>query len=217
MIERDRAPAPEYTLRERIADGCVHVVGVAASLIGLLTLLVIGVQSNTTLWVVSLAIYGLALVACFTCSACYNMVVRPKLKAVFHRLDHAAIFLLIAGTYTPFAMMKMDASTGHVLLGVVWTIAAVGILIKLAAPRYLQGVSTALYLVQGWAVVAAWAPLTDAVSTRVAVLIALGGLLYTVGVVFHLSRLPYQNAIWHAFVLCAASLHYAAVVDAVHV
>ncbi len=216
-MERDRAAAPDYSLRERIADGCVHVVGVTASLIGLLTLLVIGVQSNTTLWAVSLAIYGLALVACFTCSACYNMIVRPKLKAIFHRLDHVSIFLLIAGTYTPFALMKMDASTGHVLLGVVWTIAAVGIAIKLAAPRYLQGVSTALYLVQGWAVIAAWTPLTEAVSTRVAVLIALGGLLYTIGVIFHLSRLPYQNAIWHGFVLCAASLHYAAVVDAVHV
>ncbi|MFD0987721.1 PAQR family membrane homeostasis protein TrhA [Methyloligella solikamskensis] len=215
MIERDREAVPEYTLRERIADGCVHVIGVAASLIGLLTLLVIGVKSNTTLWVVSLAIYGLALVACFTCSACYNMTVRPKVKAIFHRLDHAAIFLLIAGTYTPFALMKMDASTGHTLLAVVWAIAAVGVVIKLAAPRYLQGVSTVLYLVQGWAVVAAWAPLTDAVSTRVAVLIAVGGVLYTIGVIFHLSRLPYQNAIWHGFVLCAASLHYAAVVDAV--
>lgn len=206
---------PDYTLRERIADSCVHVIGVAASLIGLGSLLAIGVTSNTALWVVSLTIYGLALVACFTCSACYHLIVRPKLKAIFHRLDHAAIFLMIAGTYTPFALMKMDASTGHTLLAVVWTIALVGVAIKLAAPRYLEGVSTALYLVQGWAVIAAWTPLTEAVSERVAVLLALGGLLYTIGVIFHLSRLPYQNAIWHGFVLCAASVHYAAVIDAV--
>src|SRR5262249_50070488 len=100
---------PQYTLRERIADGCIHVVGVAASVVALTALLVVGVQAQATLWIVSLSIYGLALVTMFTCSAGYNLIVRPKVKAVFRRLDHAAIFLMIAGTYTPFALMKMDA------------------------------------------------------------------------------------------------------------
>ena len=86
----------------------------------------------------SLSIYGLALVAMFTCSAGYNLIVRPKVKAVFRRLDHAAIFLMIAGTYTPFALMKMDAEWGYTLLAVVWTMAAIGIAIKLFAPRYLR-------------------------------------------------------------------------------
>jgi hemolysin III len=205
---------PEYSTRERVADGCIHVISVAASLIALAALLIVGVRAQATLWIVSLAIYGLALVAMFSCSAGYNLIVRPKVKAVFRRLDHAAIFLMIAGTYTPFVLIKMNNAWGLGLLAVVWTMAAIGIAMKLFAPRYLEGVSTALYLVQGWAVIVAWHPLVSAVPERVALLLMIGGVLYTVGVVFHLwQRLPYQNAIWHGFVLTAASVHYVAVLD----
>ena len=205
---------PQYTLGERIADGFIHIIGVTASLIALTTLLIIGVQSQVLLWGVSLAVYGVALVAMFVCSAGYNLSlpVRPKLKEVFRRLDHAAIFLLIAGTYTPFVLIKMHNAWGFGLLAVVWSIAAVGIVIKLLFPRYLEGLTVGLYLIQGWAVVAAWHPLVTAVPTWVAILLGVGGVLYTIGVVFHLwERLPYQNAIWHGFVLTAASCHYAAV------
>jgi hemolysin III len=204
---------PDYTIRERVADCCIHIIGVAASLVALTALLVIGVQSKTTLWVVSLTIYGLALVATFSCSAGYNLVVRPKLKEVLRRLDHAAIFLMIAGTYTPFILIKMNDAWGLGLLAVVWTMAILGIAIKLFAPRFLDGLSTALYLVQGWAVIAAWEPLMSALPGRVLTLLMVGGVLYTIGVVFHLwERLPYQNAIWHGFVLSAASCHFAAVI-----
>jgi hemolysin III len=204
---------PDYTIRERVADGCIHIIGVAASLVALTALLVIGVQSKTTLWVVSLTIYGLALVATFSCSAGYNLVVRPGLKEILRRLDHAAIFLMIAGTYTPFILIKMNTPWGLGLLAVVWTMALLGIAIKLFAPRFLDGLSTALYLVQGWAVLAAWEPLMSALPGRVLTLLMVGGVLYTIGVVFHLwERLPYQNAIWHGFVLSAASCHFAAVI-----
>ncbi len=160
----------------------------------------------------------MALVATFTCSAGYHLVVRPRIKEVFRRLDHAAIFLMIAGTYTPFVLIKMDNAWGLGLLAVVWGMAAIGIAIKLFAPRFLDGLSTALYLVQGWAVVAAWEPLQTALSSSVLTLLMVGGVLYTVGVVFHLwNRLPYQNAIWHGFVLSAASCHYAAVIGVVRV
>ena len=204
---------PDYTIRERVADCCIHIIGVAASLVALTALLVIGVQSKTTLWVVSLTIYGLALVATFSCSAGYNLVVRPKLKEVLRRLDHAAIFLMIAGTYTPFILIKMNDAWGLGLLAVVWTMAILGIAIKLFATRFLDGLSTALYLVQAWAVIAAWEPLMSALPGRVLTLLMVGGVLYTIGVVFHLwERLPYQNAIWHGFVLSAASCHFAAVI-----
>lgn len=214
MIGMSGVLFPQYTKRERVADGCIHVVSVGASLIALVALLIVAIQTQAALWIVSLAIYGVALVATFSCSAGYHLIVRPKLKSIFRRLDHAAIFLMIAGTYTPFALMKMDASWGLTLLAVVWSMAALGIAIKLFAPRYLEGVSTALYLVQGWAVVVAWKPLVAAVPGHVALLLMLGGVLYTVGVVFHLwAKLPFQNAIWHGFVLTAASVHYAAVLD----
>ena len=212
-MSKPRALFPQYTIRERIADGCIHVVGVIASLVALTTLVVIGVESRTLLWGVSLAIYGLALVATFSFSAGYHLVVRPKLKEVLRRLDHAAIFLMIAGTYTPFILIKMQTPWGLGLLAVVWTMAAIGIAIKLFAPRFLDGLSTALYLVQGWAVLAAWQPLMSALPGVALTLLMIGGVLYTIGVVFHLwERLPYQNAIWHGFVLSAASCHFAAVI-----
>jgi hemolysin III len=204
---------PQYTIRERIADGCIHVIGVTASLVALTALLVIGVQSEILSWGVSLIIYGLALVATFGFSAGYHLVARPKLKEVLRRLDHAAIFLMIAGTYTPFILIKMQTPWGFGLLAVVWTMAAIGIAIKLFAPRFLDGLSTALYLVQGWAVIAAWEPLMSALPGVALTLLTIGGVLYTVGVVFHLwERLPYQNAIWHGFVLSAASCHFAAII-----
>lgn len=207
---------PQYTVRERMADLCIHAIGVAASLIALAVLLIIGVRSQTTLWVVSLSIYGLALVATFGFSAGYHLSVRPKLKGWMRRLDHAAIFLMIAGTYTPFILIKMDNAWGLGLLATVWFMAALGIAIKLFAPLYLEGISTALYLVQGWAILAAWQPLMSALPGQALTLLTIGGVLYTVGVVFHLwERLPFQNAIWHGFVLTAASCHFAAVLVAV--
>ncbi|MFO7476849.1 MAG: hemolysin III family protein [Methyloceanibacter sp.] len=207
------AAFPRYSFRERVADGCIHILGVTASLVALGALLTIGVQSETTLWAVSLTIYGLALVATFSFSAGYNLVVRPTLKEVLRRFDHAAIFLMIAGTYTPFILIKMNTPWGLGLLAVVWTMAGIGIAIKLLAPRLLEGLSTALYLVQGWAVIAAWEPLMTALPGKALTLLMLGGVLYTVGVVFHLwERLPYQNAIWHGFVLSAAACHFVAVI-----
>jgi hemolysin III len=208
---------PQYTAPERIADFCIHAIGVIASVIALAALIFIGVESKTPLWIVGLSIYGLALVATFTFSAGYHIVMRPRLKEWMRRLDHAAIFLMIAGTYTPFILIKMNNAWGLGLLAVVWSMAAIGIAIKLFAPRYLEGISTALYLMQGWAILAAWEPLMTAVSGHVLTLLMIGGVLYTVGVVFHLwERLPFQNAIWHGFVLSAASCHYAAVMVAVH-
>ncbi|MEX0745343.1 MAG: hemolysin III family protein [Phycisphaeraceae bacterium] len=203
---------PQYTDRERVADGCVNVIGVTASLVALTALLIVAVKAQATLWVVALLVYGLALVAMFSCSAGYHLVIHPKIKEVFRRLDHAAIFFMIAGTYTPFILIKMNDPWGLTLLAVVWTMAAIGIAIKLFAPRFLEGLTVALYLVQGWAVLAAWQPLMSALPGVVLTLLMVGGVLYTVGVVFHLwDRLPYQNAIWHGFVLTAASVHYAAV------
>jgi hemolysin III len=213
-----RVVFPQYTLGERWVDGCIHGVSVTASLVALVALLVIAIKTGTALWIVALVIYGLGLVATFASSAGYHLIVRPKLKEVFRRLDHAAIFLMIAGTYTPFILIKMNNTWGLTLLAVVWVIALLGIVAQLFAPQLLRNVSIALYLIQGWAVLAAWEPLHAALPGAALVLLMIGGVLYTVGVVFHLwNRLPYQNAIWHTFVLSAASCHYAAVIGVVQV
>lgn len=207
---------PRYTRGEVLADAAAHITGLTLGLIATIWLLITASQNSEGLLLVGAGLYGLGLLAMLTCSAGYNMWPPSPMKELWRRFDHAAIFIMIAGTYTPFALMKMDAKWGFTLLAVVWSMAAIGIAIKLFAPRYLDGVTTGLYLVQGWAVVVAWHPLVSAVPERVAFLLMLGGVLYTVGVVFHLwERLPFQNAIWHGFVLAAATVHFAAVVDIV--
>jgi hemolysin III len=204
---------PKYTLGERVADGTIHMIGVGASVAALAALRVIGIRTETAIMIAGLTIYGVALVATFACSAGYHLVDHPRVKEIMRRFDHAAIFLMIAGTYTPFVLLKMNDAWGYALLAVVWIMAAMGIALKLFAPRFLDGLSTALYLVQGWAVIVAWEPLQAALPASVLTLLMVGGVLYTLGVVFHLwNRLPYQNAIWHGFVLSAASCHYAAVI-----
>lgn len=205
----------EYTVRERVADGCVHLLGVTASLAAAITLVVLAAHMLPARSVIPLAVYGAGLVAMFACSAGYHLIRKERAKELLRRLDHAAIFVMIAGTYTPLALLGMGGPWGIGLLSVVWAIALIGVVTKLAFPRALERLSVALYLAQGWAVLVAIKPLIASVSTLTLVLIGIGGVLYTVGVLFHLwQRLPYHNAIWHGFVLMAASVHYAAILDA---
>jgi hemolysin III len=164
----------------------------------------------------SLGVYAFGMVAVFACSAAYHLSAHGKLKANLRRFDHAAIYVKIAGTYTPLALLKMGDAVGLALLGAVWAITAFGATAKLLWPERLVRTSYVLYLAQGWAVVAAFNSLLPAVSSRVLVLLVVGGCLYTVGVVFHLwERLRYHNAIWHGFVLAASACHFVAIVDAV--
>jgi hemolysin III len=204
-----------YTAAERVADGSIHILGVAASLVGA-TALMIAALKLPPASIASIAIYGFGLVAVFACSAAYNLATEARLKAILRRFDHAAIYVKIAGTYTPFAMVKMGDAAGFALLGGVWAITAFGATAKLLWPGRLVRTSYVLYLAQGWAIVAAFGPFASAVSGRVLLLLVVGGSLYTLGVIFHLwERLPYHTAIWHAFVVAASACHFAAIVDAV--
>jgi hemolysin III len=152
----------------------------------------------------------------FACSAAYHLARDGALKALLRRFDHAAIYFKIAGTYTPFAAIKMADAAGLALLAGVWAVTAFGATAKLLWPGRLVRTSYVLYLAQGWAIVAALGPFASAVSGRVLALLLAGGLIYTVGVVFHLwERLPYHNAVWHGLVLAASACHFAAIVDAV--
>jgi hemolysin III len=132
------------------------------------------------------------------------------------RCDHAAIFIKIAATYTPFAVAKMGGTVGLVLLAAVWGIALAGAAAKLIAPHRVASMSTLLYLAQGWLCVLTMQPLLSALSPTAMILLLVGGVLYTVGVIFHRwERLSYHNAIWHGFVLVASACHFGAVLDAV--
>jgi hemolysin III len=207
---------PEYTLGERVTDASIHIAGVVGSLVAAAALMIVAINSLPVLSTVSVAVYSLGLVAVFGFSAGYHLAARPRLKALLRRFDHAAIYVKIAATYTPFAMVKMGGAAGLGLLGAVWVVGLFGVVAKLFWPAHLVRTSYVLYLAQGWACLAALNPLAEALSERALVLLVLGGVLYTAGVAFHLWRaLPYHNAIWHVFVLAGSACHFAAVVDAV--
>jgi len=209
--------AATYTRPERLADGIIHLLGIAASVAAAATLATLTViYALPARSAVSLGIYTAALAAVFGCSAAYHLTRDGKAKALLRRFDHAAIYVKIAATYTPFALVKIGGTTGLSLLGVVWSITALGVAAKLLLPGRLVVLSYVLYLSQGWAIVAVWEPFSAAVSPRAMLLLAVGGVLYTGGVVFHLwRRLQFHNAIWHAMVLAASACHFAAIVESV--
>ena len=199
---------------ELIADATVHLLGLAFAFGAVATLVVF-------LWIspdlprgISLGLYAFGLIAMLGCSALYHMTHHSKqrLKALFRRFDHAAIFVMIAGTNTPFSLMVIGGGWGWALLGFVWTIALVGVMMKLLFPLRFEKLSVAVYLLLGWTVLFALQPLVSSASLAGLVLLITGGGLYSLGVLFHLwERLPYQNAIWHVFVLAAAACHFTAI------
>jgi hemolysin III len=213
MSERARTVRPE----ERFADACVHGLGIAASLAGAGVLATLAFGAPLPAFTgMSLVVYALGLVAVFVVSAAYHLADRPALKAVLRRFDHATIHVKIAGTYTPFAVAKLTAALAVPLLASVWLLTLIGAAIKLFWPGRLVRTGYVLYLAQGWAILIVWPAFAAAVSTHVLVLIAAGGVLYTIGVLFHLAeRMRFHNAIWHGMVLLASACHFAAVLDGV--
>ncbi len=189
-----------------------------AGAVGLVVLLAVVAPEHDLATGASLAIYGVAMLAVFCLSAAYNMARCPTWKLRLRRFDRAAIYVKIAGTYTPFSAVVLGGGLGAGLLGAVWSIAAIGVPLSLFASERLERVAVWLYLAQGWLLVAVFDPLAAALPGESLILLVTGGLLYTVGVVFHLSeKLPYHNAIWHAFVLAASCCMYAAVLNGVPV
>jgi hemolysin III len=163
-----------------------------------------------------LLVYACGLIAMFCCWAAYKLAGNCTRRALLRRCDHAAIFVMIAGTYTPFTVLRLDGAWSWGLTSAVWAIAGAGLLVRLFRPCDLNLASVMPYLLLGWIGIIAIDPLFHSLGWEPLALIGLGGALYTIGVGFHIwERLPFQNAIWHAFVLAAASAHYAAVVTSI--
>src|SRR5437763_11492921 len=200
-----------YDRAELIADGVVHALGVCLGLIGAVVIIVIAVKLER-IEVAPILVYVIGLVTMLGLSATYNMWPVSPTKWILRRFDHSAIYLLIAGTYTPFlAQMKsVLASTG---LGVgVWLSAVIGIALKLALPGRFDRLAIVLCLLLGWSGVIAYDSLASTLPNASLWLLVIGGILYSLGTVFHVWRgLRFHNAIWHVFVLLAASCHYWAV------
>jgi hemolysin III len=209
---RADAEFPSYTPAERRVDAIVHMIGLALALAGCIALAVTALPGADLARLVGLGLYAVGLLAMLGCSALYNLTREEALKRLFRRLDHAAIFAMIAGTYTPFALLAIGGAWGTGLLILVWTVAVGGIVIELFALRRHDRLSVAAYLLLGWSILPALGPLSAAVTPSGIALLAVGGVLYSIGTIFHLWRsLPHQNAIWHGFVLAGAACHYAAV------
>ena len=211
---RPRGLTWDYDRAEVIVDGVVHALGLAAAVVGTVVLVVLALRSSHAFTLASVLIYAGSLLAALALSAAYNMWPVSRVKWWLRRFDHAAIYLLIGGTYTPFLALSDGGVTTGVLLTVIWSTIMVGIVLKLALPGRFDRLAVALYLLLGWSISFAYGPVTAAIPTIALVLLLIGGLLYSAGVLFHAWRsLRFQNAIWHAFVLAGASCHYAAVID----
>jgi hemolysin III len=198
---------------ELAADRLVHVIGLATGTAGAAVLVAIAAVGSRMIEVVSATVYSAGLIAMLAFSAAYNLARNSRHSELLQRFDHAAIFAMIAGTYTPFTTLGLTGNWAIGMTVAVWSIAALGITLKLTLPpRRFEGLSVVLYLVFGWLGLIAYEPLRQALGIPILALIGTGGLVYSLGVIFHgWQRLPYQNAIWHGFVLIAAAIHYAAV------
>ncbi|MFZ5568400.1 MAG: PAQR family membrane homeostasis protein TrhA [Pseudomonadota bacterium] len=202
------------TLGEEIANSVSHGVALLAALVGAPFLLVSASQLSVTN-IVGAAVFAATMVLLYFTSTLYHALPAGRAKRVFLKLDHGAIYLFIAGSYTPFALGALGGPWGWTLFGLVWAMAALGITLKAFDRLTHPWLSTGLYLAMGWIVLIAAVPLVERVATPGLVLLVAGGLAYTVGVVFFLldSKMKYAHAVWHAFVAVGTGLHFFAVLD----
>jgi len=201
-----------YTTGEEIANGVTHGIGAVLAIAGLIFLVYYSVAYGTVWHIVSCAIYGTTLVLLYTISTLYHSVPSPRFKSVMRILDHSAIFLLIAGTYTPFTLVSLRGPWGWSLLGIIWGAAILGILFQTALQKSWVAFTVALYILMGWVVVLAAKPLLEVIPTEGFMLLLYGGLAYTLGTAFYIwKQMRFHHAIWHVFVLAGSIFHFFAV------
>lgn len=206
------APARRYSFGDELASSVVHGIGVVLSIAGLAALVALSYRHGEARDVVASAVFGATLVLLYTASTLYHAVPVPAAKPVLRTLDHIAIYLLIAGTYTPFTLIALPGRWGWSLFTAVWSMAALGSALELGPLRRYRKLSVLLYIGMGWVGMVAFKPLMAHLQGGGMALLLAGGLAYTLGVPFYLWRkLPYHHSVWHCFVLAGSVLHYLAV------
>jgi hemolysin III len=203
------------TRGEAIANSLTHGLGVALSILGLVLLVYRAVNAGTVWHVVSFSIYGVSLILLYLASTVYHSTPSSKpWNALLQRMDHAAIYPLIAGTYTPFMLTNMRGPLGWSILGIVWGIALIGLVLKLGFPNRFKNPTVALYVLMGWLFVAAFRDAATQIEVLSLTLLFVGGILYTSGILFYAwKKLPYSHAIWHLFVLGGSIFHFFSVMS----
>jgi len=193
-----------------------HLVGAALALMGFGALLAVSIPRRDPWLIASFSVFGLTLTLLYTMSTLYHSFRSPKIKRIFQKLDHVAIYLLIAGTYTPYMLISLGDGNGPLLLTFVWAMALLGLLLDLLSPRRIELLQVGIYLVMGWACALDFAALRDAMPTAGWLWLALGGAAYSVGVTFYvlddLGRLNHAHGIWHLFVLCGSISHFISII-----
>jgi hemolysin III len=201
-----------YSRGEEIAHAITHGLGVLLGIAGLVVLVVLAALRGSAIHVVSVSLFGATLVLLYTASTLYHALTHARAKAVFKLLDHGAIYLLIAGTYTPFALGALGGAWGWTLFGLSWGLAGLGILYEVVWKSPWKRLSLVFYLALGWLAIVAARPLVAALPPPGLLLLLLGGLAYSAGAVFYAWRgFPYHHAVWHLFVLAGSALHFACV------
>ncbi len=209
---KDSLKSKKPVLGEEIANAVTHGVGALLAIAGLVVLIVFSDGGN----LFSFVIYGVTLIALYFASTLYHSLVFTRARNLFRKFDHMAIFLLIAGTYTPFCLTALNGWMGWTLLAVIWTFAIVGIVMKAFFTGRHEWVSITMYILMGWMVVPAIKPIYEALSLNGFILLVAGGVAYTIGTFFYMSsRISYSHSIWHLWVLAGSVLHFFAVLSLV--
>ncbi|KAF1007905.1 MAG: hypothetical protein GAK28_01381 [Luteibacter sp.] len=203
---------PRYPFAEEVASSVIHGIGVVLSIAGLAVLVAFSAMYGNVRTVVASSVFGSTLILLYTASTLYHSVPGEMPKRVLRTLDHIAIFLLIAGTYTPFTLLALPGAWGWGLFGTIWTLAIVGSAAELGMLKRYRKAAVVMYVLMGWVAVVAIQPLRENVETGGLVLLFAGGVAYTAGVPFYVAKkLPFGHAIWHLFVLAGSVLHYLAI------
>jgi hemolysin III len=203
---------PRYAFGDELASSVIHGIGILLSIAGLATLVAFASLHSDARAVVACAVFGSTLILCYTASTLYHSVSGEQAKRLLRTFDHIAIFLLIAGTYTPFTLIALNGVWGWSLFGTIWALALMGSALELGMLKKYRKLAVLMYVGMGWVGMVAFKPLSEHLQTGGMVLLIAGGVAYTLGVPFYLWRkLPYHHAVWHFFVLAGSVLHYLAV------
>lgn len=198
-----------YTRREEVANAITHGIGTVLSIVALVLLIVFSSLKGTPWHIVSFTIYGATMLILYLSSTLVHSFREGKVKDLFEIFDHSSIYLYIAGSYTPFMLVAIRGPLGWSLFGIVWGFAILGCFFKAYFVKRFLFMSTIFYILMGWMIVVAWVPLTAAIPSGGIMLLALGGIMFTLGTVFYVWRgFPYHHAIWHLFVLAGSVLHF---------
>jgi hemolysin III len=202
----------QYRPLEELFNCITHGIGAVISIAGLVLLIVFSSLYGNSNHIISCTIFGIALVLLYTASTLYHGFRKPNLKYIFKILDHSCIYVLIAGTYTPFLLVTIRGFAGWIMFAVLWSLTLVGVLFKIFFVHRFKIISTIAYVLLGWIIIFAIKPLFYALPAGGLVLLVCGGLAYTLGTIFYAwEKIPFNHAIWHLFVLTGSACHFCAV------